>query len=240
MTDQNQRGRRGRVAHDNTAEQQDNTSAPSEMERMLSTLDRINDNVGVLTERLNRVESSIGEQVSKAVDDRISEQGERFTRADESRAAHEDEDREPRGDHWEEPLLLSIPRLTPRPGYVQRWVRTEIDGVADESNVARMLNKGWQPRMANTVPQGIVAPILKSWRDHSGVIGVHGMVLMERTVEQHERQARYVREHVRMQMQGVNDQLRGTHEPNPGLGAPTMESRTRITRGRRPRIPDDA
>ncbi len=158
----------------------------------------------------------------------------RETRAQESREAeiiHEEYD-----DDWEEPGLLDTTHIPPRPGYVQRWVRTQVQGNDDGNNVARKLNQGWRPRMADTVPKGSYVATIEHTR-YGNVVGLEGMILMERPAARHEAQARRNRNAAKDQLRAAdenqyreNSNLAYNHRP---------ERRSRTTTGRPVRVADD-
>ena len=166
----------------------------------------------------------------------LDERTERPSRAQESRGAeevHENYD-----DLWEEPLLLDATNIPPRPGFVQYWVRTMLDNKPDHGNVAKKLNRGWKPRPVDSAPQG-VSPPKTSFEDFTNVIGVHGMLLMERPVELNERYKRGIRARTNAQMQAVDSDLMRDHEGGKGFGRPQVDRKSTITRGA-PRVMDDA
>lgn len=160
----------------------------------------------------------------------------RASRTQESRAAdtfHEetmDVDWEPKG-------LLDTSHVPPRPGYTQRWVRTQLNGVDDPNNVGKRLNQGWRPRPADTVPQGSYVPTI----DYKGsnVVGMVGNILMERPVELHEKHRRYVQSMTDAQAQSVSENLYRVHERGDGFGRPVVQQNTSVSRGRQPSIADD-
>lgn len=175
------------------------------------------------------------EDVDTLDDDDLEEDDERTTRAQEARgeSVHDEDDYE---DDWEEPDLLDAP--PPRPGYVQRWIRTLIHGQGDPGNVAKRSNQRWRPRPADTVPKGFSVPTIQHGQ-HAGCIGIEGMVLMERPEKAQRARRRKNRELTRMQMEGVESDLHQVHDPSSGLGQPTLKSRSKVERGRRVAAADD-
>jgi hypothetical protein len=59
---------------------------------------------------------------------------------------------------WKRPSTLEAP--PPRPGYVQRWIRTSIGASNDPQNVSKRFREGWRPRPADTVPRGYTPPTI--------------------------------------------------------------------------------
>jgi len=160
----------------------------------------------------------------------------RRSRAQESRAAepvhesYDDVDWEPKG-------LLDTTHIPARPGYVQRWVRTEINGQPDPNNVGRRINQGWRPRMADSVPQGSFVPTVV--HQGSNVVGIIGMILMERPEAMHNQHRAHIRAMTDAQDQAVNQNLFRVHERNSGFGRPTVDAKSRVSQGRIAPIADD-
>jgi len=163
-------------------------------------------------------------------------QPDRLTRDQEIRA---EDVHEPYDDIWEEPLLLDATHIQPRAKMQQRWMRTIIDGQADESNIARYLNKGWKPRQADSIPNDVAAPTIGGFRGYGSVVGVHGMVLMERDVELGNREKRAVRARTKAQLAAVDQSMMRDAPSGQGVvGARVDNRKSTITRGRAPSVPD--
>lgn len=160
----------------------------------------------------------------------------RRSRVQESRAAemvhepYDDIDWEPKG-------LLDTSRIPARPGFVQRWVRTELNGLPDPNNVGKRFNQGWRPRAADSVPQGDYVPTI-DYRG-SNVIGMVGMILMERPQHIHEQHRRYVASMNDAQTRSVTENLYRVHERGDGFGRPTVQNESRVSRGRQAPVADD-
>jgi hypothetical protein len=92
-------------------------------------------------------------------------------------------------DNWEPAAMLSTKDIPARPGFVQRWVRTALKGVDDQSNVFSKIAQRWSPRPASSVPKGSFVPSVK-FQD-ADIIGFQGMILMERPEELHQRHAAF-------------------------------------------------
>lgn len=175
------------------------------------------------------VEDAARKSVEQALDERAS-------RVQETRAA--EDVHESYSDLWDQPLLLDATRVKKRPGYEQRWMRTMLDNQPDHSNIARRRNQGWEPRKLSTVPAGVAAPKTK-FDEFGDVVGVHGMVLVERPVELHERYRRAKNARTKSQMDAVEQSLMQDHDPGKGFGAPNLSIKTRTTRTKAPQIADD-
>jgi hypothetical protein len=131
-------------------------------------------------------------------------------------------------EYYDDDALLSTENIPAREGYVQRWVRTSIHGNEDQSNVFKKVNKGWKPRERSTVPKGQYVMHV----DFEGldVIGIRGMILMERPIALHERQRKKVQEATQLQMQAVKNDLYKMREPNARVSEFT--DKTEVSRGR--------
>ena len=72
----------------------------------------------------------------------------RNVRANQTRNSVRDEEARPMT-AWKPPSLLDAPEA--RPGYVQRWVATSIQGKESPDNVYKRMREGWEPRPAESV-----------------------------------------------------------------------------------------
>ena len=88
---------------------------------------------------------------------------------------------------WKPPSLLDAPE--PRPGYVQRWIATSIQGKETPDNVFKRMRAGWEPRPANTVKDPKFPTI--NHGQWTGMIGVEGMMLCEMPIETHRKMKEY-------------------------------------------------
>ena len=98
----------------------------------------------------------------------------RNVRANEARNSVRDEESRPMT-AWKPPSLLDAPEA--RPGYVQRWVATSIQGKESPDNVYKRMREGWEPRPAESVKSKLY-PIINhcQW---AASIGIEGMLLCE-------------------------------------------------------------
>ena len=98
----------------------------------------------------------------------------RNVRAQESRSDPRAEEARPLT-AWKPPSLLDAP--DPRPGMVQRWIATSIQGKDTPDNVYKRMRAGWNPRAAETVKDKRYPTI--NHGQWAGSIGVEGMILCE-------------------------------------------------------------
>lgn len=142
---------------------------------------------------------------------------------------------------WDNDSLLSTDNIPAREGYVQRWVRTTIKGQDDHTNVFKKYNKGWKPRPLDSIPKGQFVPHI----DFQGVnvVGIHGMILMERPEQLHERQRKQIDEQNRLQQMAVKHNLYKDYENDRSardyITAPEYEVQSRVSKGRIAPIVDD-
>ena len=98
----------------------------------------------------------------------------RNVRVNEARNSVRDEESRPMT-AWKPPSLLDAPEA--RPGYVQRWVATSIQGKESPDNVYKRMREGWEPRPADTVKSKLYPTI--NHGQWAGSIGIEGMLLCE-------------------------------------------------------------
>lgn len=159
---------------------------------------------------------------------------ERLSRHQETHEAEDIHEEYP--DDFEPPEILDAPPA--RPGFTQRWVSTHIGGKPDIRNMAKKANEKWRPRNIDTVPKGQHAPTIAHGQ-FAGSIGVEGMVLMERPMAIHKAYARKNKRKVDNLEEAVNNNLLNVHQQGAALGQPSMQTTSRVTRGRRPDPADD-
>ena len=105
---------------------------------------------------------------------------ERNVRAEQTRSSTRDEEIRPEA-AWKPPALLDAPEA--RPGYVQRWVATSIQGKESPDNVYKRMREGWEPRSADSVKDSLFPTI--NHGQWTGSIGIEGMLLCEMPKERH-------------------------------------------------------
>jgi hypothetical protein len=105
----------------------------------------------------------------------------RNVRASQTRSSIRDEEAR-RETAWKPPALLDAPEA--RPGYVQRWVATSIQGKDTPDNVYKRMREGWEPRSADTVKSKLFPTI--NHGQWEGCIGIEGMLLCEMPEERHQ------------------------------------------------------
>lgn len=129
--------------------------------------------------------------------------------------------REVHNNSWEYRGVLDVKDVPARDGFSQRWVRVSDSSGDDQGNVHRRINQGWRPRQASTVTKGQYVPQINY--QGADVIGIQGMILMERPTEQHESEMAYRKQLANNQMQAVETMLSDVHDPRSGLTRPQFE-----------------
>jgi len=152
------------------------------------------------------------------------------------KALHEVDDTEFDYGDWEDPSYL--PTIEPRPGFVQRWVRFDVNGQADRTNISRRVHQeGWRPRDPQTVQGGRATPTTDI-AQFGRCISVKGMVLCEMPRKRNEQRKAYYDRRLHGQEHAVAQQLRDVEQ----LGHPitaTQDTRVTVGRGRRPVVQGD-
>jgi hypothetical protein len=156
----------------------------------------------------------------------------RNVRANQSRKSTRAEEARP-DTAWKPPSLLDAPE--PRPGMVQRWIATSIQGRETPDNVYKRMRAGWNPRPADSVDDKRYPTI--NHGQWAGSIGVEGMLLCEMPEDTFDKMKEYYR--------GKSDE---TNESIPGEldalgrtgGIPIHQDRTSTTsQGRNVPVMDD-
>ena len=135
---------------------------------------------------------------------------------------------------WAPPSLLDAPQA--RPGYVQRWIATSIQGRETPDNVYKRMREGWQPRPADSVKDDKLFPTINhgQW---AGSIGIEGMLLCEMPVEKREAQKAYYENRNFEQNESVVGELDAIGRNN---GQPIFQERkSSASRGRPMSAMDD-
>lgn len=178
-----------------------------------------------LEERVNALESGMNEMLTMMREDRVS-------RTAEQRAGnpvHESYNQE-----WDESQLLANPGFAPQEGMVQRWIRTEIAGEQDGSNIARMMNMGWTIRHPDTLPKS-VKDSCKIDLHEKPAIGWRGTVLCEMPEEQYARIKARHEQASSAQMSAIEQNMFREHDSSQrGFGAPHFTQRKRTVETGRP------
>ena len=149
----------------------------------------------------------------------------RNVRADEARNSVRDEDSRPMT-AWKPPALLDAPEA--RPGHVQRWVATSIQGRDTPDNVYKRMREGWEPRKSETVKSKLFPTI--NHGQWEGCVGIEGMLLCEMPEERHRSMKTYYSTKNSEQNESVSGDLDALGRRN---GLPIQQERkSETSRGR--------
>ncbi len=173
----------------------------------------------------------------------LNDTGDRMREAHDRTAIHAMRDGEadqrssPRsetGDHvWKAPLNLDAP--PERPGYRQRWVRSEFRNEKDNLNWQAKLREGWVPRDPETVPNA-EQYFGSHVQSTESVIRVGGLILMEIPEDKLRAKRRAIDQISRSQEQSVSvDTDKVSREGVRSGYAPIIREESReVVTGRRP------
>ena len=121
----------------------------------------------------------------------------------ENRLARELENREStqRKMAWKPPQTLPEPE--PQNGWVFRWIRTSIMGVADPSNTSAKFREGWEPVKAEDQPKLMMQADPNS--RFKGNIEIGGLLLCKAPKELLDQRDAYYAEQAKAQVQSVDN-----------------------------------
>jgi hypothetical protein len=121
----------------------------------------------------------------------------------ENRLARELENREStqRKMAWKPPQTLPEPE--PQDGWVFRWIRTSIMGVADPSNTSAKFREGWEPVKAEDQPKLMMQADPNS--RFKGNIEIGGLLLCKAPKELMDQRDAYYAEQAKAQVQSVDN-----------------------------------
>ena len=126
----------------------------------------------------------------------------RNVRASETRSQVRAEEERP-DTAWTPPSLLDAPN--PRPGMVQRWIATSIQGRETPDNVYKRMRAGWSPRAADSVKDKRYPTI--NHGQWAGSIGIEGMILCEMPEDKFNNMKEYYRGKSQSQNEAIPGEL---------------------------------
>lgn len=148
--------------------------------------------------------------------------------SEEKRTPRTLEDREAseRIENWKPPSVLPDPN--PIPGYKFRWIRTNMIGQADNTNVSMRFREGWEPVKSEDHPELEIMP------DHNsrfpGCVEMGGLLLCKAPEEVAEARQRHYEGKAAQQMESVDQSYMRENDPRMPLLRP--DRNTRVTFGR--------
>ena len=125
---------------------------------------------------------------------------------------------------WAPPNRLQAPDAPD--GYVHRWLRTEVRGEEDKTNVHTKLQEGWEPVRSDEYPD-LDVPTIEDGK-YAGMIGTGGLMLARIPEETVQERAEYFGTRTRQQMQAVDSDLMKEQHPSMPI---TNDRQSRVTFG---------
>ena len=125
---------------------------------------------------------------------------------------------------WAPPNRLQAPDAPD--GYVHRWLRTEVRGEEDKTNVYTKLQEGWEPVRSDEYPD-LDVPNIDDGK-YAGMIGRGGLMLARIPEETVQERAEYFGTRTRQQMQAVDSDLMKEQHPSMPI---TNDRQSRVTFG---------
>lgn len=134
---------------------------------------------------------------------------------------------------WAQPESLAAP--PPRPGMVQRWVRTSVLGKDDAVNIARKYREGWRPRDPSTVKNVKARYPTLQHGQFGSVIAVEGMVLCEMSAARVAQKRAFINGETAKRTAAIDAQLGAQSKTARlgGYGAITKQARSVAVRERK-------
>jgi len=123
---------------------------------------------------------------------------------------------------WQPPSMLETP--TPPDGFKYRWIRTEMLGQEDRTNVTKKLREGYELVKPDEIDARFQLPTMMEGI-HKGYIGVGGLVLCKIPVEIVEQRNAYYAQRTADQQAAIdNDLMKNSHSAMP-ISKPEHSSR---------------
>ena len=144
----------------------------------------------------------------------------------EERAPRENETRENEqyraSDDWIPASILPNPK--PQDGWDFRWVRTDILGQADNTNVSRSFREGWEPCKVEDHPELQIMSDVGS--RFEGNVHFGGLLLCKAPTEQMASRTRHFQKVAQDQMDSVDQNFMRENDPRMPMMKPERNTRT--------------
>lgn len=127
---------------------------------------------------------------------------------------------------WAPPSLL--PEPTPEPGYTFRWVRLEMLGKSDASNVSARFREGFEPVRAADHPELALHEVTDTRSKFVGCVESGGLLLCKIPTEFVQQRDAYYNNQTAQQMESVDAQLMSESDPRMPI---FRERKTKVTFG---------
>jgi len=109
---------------------------------------------------------------------------------------------------WTPPQVLPAPKE--QPGWVFRWIRTSIMGVADPTNTSAKLREGWEPCKAEDHPELMLQADPNS--RFKGNIEIGGLLLCKAPEEMMKQRDDFYLKQAQSQMDAVDNNFMRTND----------------------------
>ena len=149
----------------------------------------------------------------------------------EERTPRENETRETESyresDDWFPESIL--PRPNERPGWVHRWIRTDILGQSDNTNVSRSFREGWEPVKADDYPELHVMSDVNT--RFVGNVHFGGLLLCKAPEGKMKSRDEHHRRVASQQMESVDNNYLRENDPRMPMLQPERNTRTTFGKG---------
>jgi len=134
----------------------------------------------------------------------------------------ESREKDARRKPWAPPSRLDAPPAPP--GYKHRWIRAEVGGMDDRTNISGKLREGYELVRGDEYPDFHV-PTMEDGR-HAGVISVGGLLLARIPIETLEERSAYYQSRANDQLQAADNELmKSNAHHNMTIDRPARRSR---------------
>ena len=134
----------------------------------------------------------------------------------------ETRDKDARRKPWAPPSRLDAPPAPP--GFKHRWIRSEVGGKDDRTNISGKLREGYELVRGDEYPDYHI-PTVEDGR-HAGVISVGGLLLARIPIETLAERSAYYQSRANDQLQAADNELMKANAHNSmTIQRPTRQSR---------------
>ena len=126
---------------------------------------------------------------------------------------------------WSRPQYLDAPDAPD--GMIYRWIRTQVRGEDDKTNVHMRFREGFEPVKPSEV-EGYDLPTIDDGK-HAGTVGVGGLILCKIPEETADERNVHFEQQTENQMRAVDNDL--MREENPAMPM-TRERKTQVSFGK--------
>jgi hypothetical protein len=106
-----------------------------------------------------------------------------------------------------------------------RWIRAEMMGEQDKTNIGKKFREGYVPVHPDEIDESYNLPTVDDGK-HAGVIGVGGLILAKIPEETVGERNAYYRNLTRSQTRAIDNDLQKESHPAMPIGAPERQTRT--------------